>query len=206
MFIVIWGFKEFKKRFGIKYEWCMACKNCSITYIRSMLWFTLFFIPLFPVSFKYSKVCNNCGYPIKLSKKQFKLEIKEPDSFKPSPFKENSYPNSSLVKRTITVKRKKSFSGSTMQFFILVDGHQGNTLKNGETTIFDIDNKQRNLFLIASPISKINNLQSDIYSNIIFLPADSNNYTIHAEFKKQKLLLTQTSPNAITATNPIATN
>jgi hypothetical protein len=68
MFIVIWGFRS---RVSTAAMLTLACRNNHVAAHRLAKvtrWFTLFFIPLFPVSHKYFSVCTQCGQQVRWSK------------------------------------------------------------------------------------------------------------------------------------------
>lgn len=72
MFIIT-GSKEFRKVLGIN-QYMSVCENCgygvSYQLVRSVSWFTFFWIPIFPYSFKYYLMCPSCEFGYKLKKKQ----------------------------------------------------------------------------------------------------------------------------------------
>ncbi len=71
MFIV-WGSHTFKKVMAATGPYtCMNCNNGSLFQVlRTMTWFTLFWIPIFPYSTKYFHVCPICGQAAKITKQQ----------------------------------------------------------------------------------------------------------------------------------------
>lgn len=73
MFIVF-GTKELRKDLGVYQEevQCLHCNNIINYDIRSSWeWFTLFWIPIFPISTKkYYSVCPICGYGYKYTKEE----------------------------------------------------------------------------------------------------------------------------------------
>ncbi len=70
---IIWGTKTFTKIVGTtprSYE-CPHCHNvqpCRI--IRQTTWFTLFWIPIFPISVKRRVGCPICNYGRKIKKEE----------------------------------------------------------------------------------------------------------------------------------------
>ncbi|MCL2036689.1 MAG: zinc-ribbon domain-containing protein [Oscillospiraceae bacterium] len=68
--IIIWGTKGFTKIMGYTSETtCNHCNNRNAFQImRVMTWFTLFWIPLFPVSSRYFIVCPICSNNAKIKK------------------------------------------------------------------------------------------------------------------------------------------
>jgi len=84
---IIWGSMKTNKNFGTKQrgERCPYCQSGTYDYIRTLTWFTLFFIPLFPYSSTYSKLCNRCGNGIQINKAICLQEIAEADVALPEP-------------------------------------------------------------------------------------------------------------------------
>ncbi|MCL2796916.1 MAG: zinc ribbon domain-containing protein [Firmicutes bacterium] len=76
MIIFGWGFKT-NKIFGSKNARCQVCNNMGFTYIRTRTWFTLFFIPIFPIGTVWGKYCNICGNGFKMTKERFFAELAE---------------------------------------------------------------------------------------------------------------------------------
>ncbi len=81
MIIFGWGFvtkKVFKISFPVT---CSHCHNEGFwTPLRTITWFTLFFIPIIPYSIKYFLTCPICEYGIRLKSdqiKEVKLLVKE---------------------------------------------------------------------------------------------------------------------------------
>lgn len=69
---VIAGTRGFKKVLGTKVMHCQRCQNMTeYMYIKYTKWFTLFFIPIFPYSFKYFLVCPICSASIEMTSEQF---------------------------------------------------------------------------------------------------------------------------------------
>ena len=69
---ILWGVKTFNRKKSVsKAE--MHCENCGMYNYWELAdlwtWFTLFFIPLFPVHKKSMVACPRCGSGIKLTKK-----------------------------------------------------------------------------------------------------------------------------------------
>ena len=60
---IIWGTRTFKKIMTQTGPY--TCNNCNnavhFQLLRVATWFTLFFIPIFPVSFKYFHICPICS-------------------------------------------------------------------------------------------------------------------------------------------------
>ena len=78
--IIFYGTKSFKKvmkQFG-NYQ-CMQCNNIGPwNLVRVTTWFTLFFIPIFPFSFKYYVECPVCKSANKIKKDMYK-QIMQPN-------------------------------------------------------------------------------------------------------------------------------
>lgn len=72
--IIIWGSKDFNK--VLCQTGPYTCTNCSnptpFNLVRVARWFTLFWIPIFPYSFKYYHFCPVCNQGVQLTKQQAK--------------------------------------------------------------------------------------------------------------------------------------
>lgn len=72
--IIIWGSKEMRK--VLAYTQMYTCPRCgnvnSFQVVRVARWFTLFWIPIFPYSFKYFMVCPVCQVAHPMEKEQAK--------------------------------------------------------------------------------------------------------------------------------------
>lgn len=72
--IIIWGSRTFQKI--LAHTGPYTCNNCNnptpFNLIRVANWFTLFWIPLFPVSIKYYHTCPICNQGTQLTKQQAK--------------------------------------------------------------------------------------------------------------------------------------
>jgi hypothetical protein len=67
MVIFGWGFQTFKTIGVVFKRFCNHCKNEEFWVLnRTMTWFTLFFIPVFPYSTKYFLNCPVCQYGLTL--------------------------------------------------------------------------------------------------------------------------------------------
>ncbi len=78
MFILYgWGKKTNKVFYADSHSGhCAACASYgSVQYVRQITWFTLFFIPIIPYSFKYYVICDHCSNGISMNKKDFFAEI-----------------------------------------------------------------------------------------------------------------------------------
>ncbi len=62
--MIIWGFRSRSKPLGQRMVACPNCHRDAMTAaVQSRRWFTLFFIPIFPVqATKTIAVCGLCGY------------------------------------------------------------------------------------------------------------------------------------------------
>lgn len=74
MFIV-WGNHSFKKVMGQTGPYtCQRCGNQHYFQIlRVAKWFTLFWIPIFPYSFKYFLACPICNFGRQMAKDEAKM-------------------------------------------------------------------------------------------------------------------------------------
>ena len=67
--MVIFGWKQKAKELAAL---MMQCRNCGMPgwqhVLRTMTWFTLFFLPVLPLWVSYQSVCGTCGAKAKLSK------------------------------------------------------------------------------------------------------------------------------------------
>lgn len=60
--MIIMGYRSRNKVMGQVQYVCPQCRQNSFhTVVRSRRWFTLYFIPLFPISKNTSSRCNMCG-------------------------------------------------------------------------------------------------------------------------------------------------
>ncbi len=70
---IIWGTKGIEKHLGFSAQpyRCQHCNNTEYYKImRVRTWFTLFWIPIFPISSKYFITCPICNYGMKLKKEE----------------------------------------------------------------------------------------------------------------------------------------
>ena len=75
--LILFGTKRTNKELGDSYSMykCTHCDNeRPLKVIKNRLWFTLFFIPVIPLSTKYYCVCPICNFGSKV-KKQEALEL-----------------------------------------------------------------------------------------------------------------------------------
>ncbi len=70
---IIWGFRNTEKILGYTEQpyRCTHCNNVAHHKVfRRIHWFTLFWIPIIPTSFKYFGCCPICNYGQQLKKEQ----------------------------------------------------------------------------------------------------------------------------------------
>ena len=77
---VIWGSRKTVKQFAASKESCDVCKSELVCYVKVTTWFTLFFIPIFPVYIKYVRVCPVCSAEEKLPKTEFFAAVSRLDN------------------------------------------------------------------------------------------------------------------------------
>jgi len=72
MFFIVWGTRRRKKTLGFAdVHKCSNCNNAkAFLVINVKEWFTLFWIPIFPVSSQYFLMCPICGYGAQITKEQ----------------------------------------------------------------------------------------------------------------------------------------
>ncbi|HET8582183.1 MAG TPA: zinc-ribbon domain-containing protein [Jatrophihabitans sp.] len=69
--MIIWGFRSYVRVLAMLSLVCQRCGNpAAHRVLKHTRKFTLFFIPLFPISVKYSMTCTFCGQGTRLSKEQ----------------------------------------------------------------------------------------------------------------------------------------
>jgi hypothetical protein len=69
--MIIWGFRQKVLQLAMVTFLCGQCSNPAAHALRKAVTkFTLFFIPLFPVSVKYFTQCTFCGCANRLTKEQ----------------------------------------------------------------------------------------------------------------------------------------
>jgi hypothetical protein len=60
--MILFGVRSTRNRLGTVIAECPQChQTCSQSIARVRRWFTLFFIPIFPVSTKHLTVCSMCS-------------------------------------------------------------------------------------------------------------------------------------------------
>ena len=75
--IIIYGSRAFQKVFGnTAPQTCGYCKEVAeLKVFRVSKWFTLFYIPLFPFSYKYYLQCPYCEVMSEISKEEAKSAV-----------------------------------------------------------------------------------------------------------------------------------
>ncbi len=69
--MIIWGYRSRNKVMGQVPYTCKQCgKNAFHGVVRTTRYFTLFFIPLFPIGKKTTSRCQLCGYQEVVDNKQ----------------------------------------------------------------------------------------------------------------------------------------
>jgi len=86
--MLIYGWRSNVQELATATYLCGTCQNPSAHALRrSVTKFTLFFIPLFPISSKYFTVCTFCGATNKLTKDEAKqvIAMQQPAPAHPQP-------------------------------------------------------------------------------------------------------------------------
>jgi zinc ribbon protein len=77
--MLIWGFKLYS---AVLATFVYVCENChqqaAHQLVKRVRKFSLFFIPLFPVSTKYTDVCTFCGRTMPIAKEQAEAAVQQP--------------------------------------------------------------------------------------------------------------------------------
>ncbi|WP_107655034.1 zinc ribbon domain-containing protein [Nocardia suismassiliense] len=69
--MVIFGWRQYAHRLAVLTMVCTSCGNPAAHILRKLVTkFTLFFVPLIPLSTKHSLQCTWCGAESKLTKQQ----------------------------------------------------------------------------------------------------------------------------------------
>jgi len=69
--IILFGTKRMRTSLGTVMLLCQRCQRPSAhAVVKLRTWFTLFFIPLFPVGVKYATACPMCGVGTRIDKAQ----------------------------------------------------------------------------------------------------------------------------------------
>ncbi len=78
MFIIFGWNHETRKNYGPTRE--IICPNCSnktyLDLLQTKLWFTLFFIPIFPYKSKHYLICKICSRGLELTDEQVDKALK----------------------------------------------------------------------------------------------------------------------------------
>ncbi len=80
--MIIWGTRNRGKVLGQKAFLCPNCQQLSMTIVQqSRTWFTLFFIPIFPVGGKRTTArCGRCGFTYKMDTQQANTAFSTPET------------------------------------------------------------------------------------------------------------------------------
>ena len=71
MFLLIWGTRRYVQQLLMTMLVCNNCRNPAAHALRKFTTkFTLFFIPLFPISSRYNLQCTYCGFVGELTREQ----------------------------------------------------------------------------------------------------------------------------------------
>ena len=74
--MIIYGWKHMNKELGINLSKIYCCPHCNNSshykIIRHRLYFTLFFLPILPLSSKYYEICPICERGVKIKKAEAK--------------------------------------------------------------------------------------------------------------------------------------
>lgn len=99
MIIFGWGYKTYK-RFGfIQLNNCIYCNNSSsVELLKVTTWFTLFFIPVIPITRRYLLMCNRCKGIQEIDKETFLQYINGEN--KVEVFEEANIPDSNINQYT----------------------------------------------------------------------------------------------------------
>lgn len=90
MFIIFGTRRRVKKLHGRTLYHCNHCNNNEYWDIVQVAeWFTLFFIPIFPIQRQYYLMCPICSYGVKISSQEYKRLT--------GTSRENPYPNANQV-------------------------------------------------------------------------------------------------------------
>jgi hypothetical protein len=68
VFLIIWGFRSKAKNMAMTQLACRHGHVAAHRIVKVTRWFTLFFIPLIPVSKKYFSICAACGLQLQAPK------------------------------------------------------------------------------------------------------------------------------------------
>ena len=78
--MIIYGLRTRTRALGQRASECPNCHRVAMTsYAQRRRWFTLFFVPLFPISGRTSIAnCGLCGYQYQVDTKQVDAEFSKP--------------------------------------------------------------------------------------------------------------------------------
>jgi hypothetical protein len=93
--MIIWGTRSYIYQLAMITLLCGRCGNPSAHALRRrVMKFTLFFIPLFPISSKYSTQCTFCGAQTAVPKEQAEqLQAQATMPAQPQPFADQQAPS-----------------------------------------------------------------------------------------------------------------
>lgn len=94
---------------------------------------------------------------------------------------------STSTKRKITINRPKKLMCGLLKVKISVDEVEKAVLKNGESTILELDGKQHIIYCVAKA------LDGTVYESMGYIPADSEAHTIEIDVNKRSLLMDGTA-------------
>jgi len=84
--MIIWGFRQRVLQLAMVTFLCGQCSNPSAHALRKAVnKFTLFFIPLFPISTKYFTQCTFCGCTNRITKEQADQVLAQSAAQQPAP-------------------------------------------------------------------------------------------------------------------------
>lgn len=71
IFTIIYGYRTRNNVMGQTQHVCKKCgQNTPHAVVRTKMYMTLFFVPLFPISKKTTARCGSCGFQEKMDNKQ----------------------------------------------------------------------------------------------------------------------------------------
>lgn len=112
MIIFGWGHRTLKKYGTIQSKTCVHCyQNRDIDLIKITIWFTLFFIPVIPISRRYLLMCLSCKGIEELDKETFfeYVDNKENKGYQPTKqsFNNKTQTQINFLKEMETLKKEK---------------------------------------------------------------------------------------------------
>jgi hypothetical protein len=91
--MIIWGFRQRILQLAMVTFLCGQCSNPTAHAVRKAVnKFTLFFIPLFPISVKYFTQCTFCGCTNRMSKEQTDQVLAQNTNQQQYPQQQPQYP------------------------------------------------------------------------------------------------------------------